>query len=142
MGIQRQESELMNLTLAQLNDWLERYFHAWVSNEPDEVSALFAEEAVYYYGPFREPGLGREAIVRNWISNPEQQTDVTCEYEALATNSERGIAHWRVTFKPAALAQERVQLDGILVLRFNDRLECVEHREWYASQETPDDHAL
>jgi ketosteroid isomerase-like protein len=36
-------------------DWLRRYFDAWVSNDPVDVAALFTEDALYWVGPFREP---------------------------------------------------------------------------------------
>ncbi|MBI2238097.1 MAG: hypothetical protein HYU54_06185 [Actinobacteria bacterium] len=39
-----------------------------MSNDPDEVAALFAEDAAYSYGPFREPNRGRDAIVAEWVS--------------------------------------------------------------------------
>ncbi len=50
--------------MADVAAWLESYFHAWETNDPSDVRALFAEDAVYFYGPFREPARGREAIVR------------------------------------------------------------------------------
>ncbi len=63
--------------------WLEGYFGAWASNEPEQVAALFARDAVYSYGPFREPTHGREAIVADWTSGP------------LRTTSNAGTSRWR-----------------------------------------------
>jgi len=125
----------MDLTLDQLSDWLQRYFHAWDSNDPAEVSALFSEEAIYYYGPLKDPARNRETIVKNWVADPEGQKDVSYNFEALATNGDIGIAHWHVAYKSKSQEMKRIQLDGILVLRFNASLECVEHREWYATEE-------
>ena len=52
--------------------WLERYFAAWASNDPTEVEPLFAEDAVYVYGPFRDDDAhGRDEIVRRWIEGVE-----------------------------------------------------------------------
>ena len=123
----------MDLSLEQLSDWLHRYFHAWQSNNAGDVAALFAEDAVYFYGPFREPARGRQTIVANWISDPQGQLDVTYKFEALATAGDLGIAHWHVQFETASEPGRRTELDGILVLKFNAALECIEHREWYAS---------
>ena len=47
--------------------WLQRYFDAWASNDPVRVSALFAEDAVYSYGPFREETRGRRYEVADVI---------------------------------------------------------------------------
>ena len=35
------------MDLGAFRGWLQRYFDAWASNDPVEVSALFAEDAVY-----------------------------------------------------------------------------------------------
>jgi ketosteroid isomerase-like protein len=55
------------MDLDAFRGWLRRYFDAWASNDPVEVSSLFAEDAVYSYGPFREETRSREAIVRAWV---------------------------------------------------------------------------
>src|SRR4030095_9338809 len=38
--------------------WLQRYFDAWASNDPVEGSALFAEDAGVFLGPFRGRSAG------------------------------------------------------------------------------------
>jgi hypothetical protein len=63
------------MSIEGLTDWLERYFAAWRSNDPDEIAALFAADAVYSYGPFREPSIGRDAIVRRRA--PPSLTDMS-----------------------------------------------------------------
>ena len=45
-------------------EWPDRYFEAWVSNDPDEVAALFTEDAVYAVSPFSEPGWG---VTRSFV---------------------------------------------------------------------------
>jgi uncharacterized protein (TIGR02246 family) len=50
---------------AGFEGWLRRYFEAWVSNDPDDVAALFTEDALYWVGPFREPWVGRDQIVND-----------------------------------------------------------------------------
>jgi hypothetical protein len=37
------------MDLESFRNWLERYFAAWGSNEPDDVAALFAEDAEYWW---------------------------------------------------------------------------------------------
>jgi SnoaL-like protein len=53
---------------AGFEDWLGRYFDAWVSNDPADVASLFTEDAIYRVGPFREPWVGRDQIVDRWTS--------------------------------------------------------------------------
>jgi hypothetical protein len=122
------------MELADLVSWLDRYFGAWASNDPDEVAALFAEDAVYSWGPFRESARGREAIVRAWVEGGVPD-DLHLEYEALATAGRRGIAHWRSAFR--SKEGSRVEMDGILVCDFDELGRCTLHREWYSERELP-----
>jgi nuclear transport factor 2 (NTF2) superfamily protein len=122
------------MQLTDLSSWLDRYFAAWESNEPDAVASLFTEDAVYSYGPFTEVTRGREAIVREWLAGGAG-TDFAWRHEPLAVTGDRGVAHWAVSFRDTNDAT--VELDGIFVLDFDAKGLCAEHREWYVRRETP-----
>ena len=119
---------------AGFSGWLERYFDAWRSNDPAEVEALFAEGAVYSYGPFRGSASGCEEIVGTWVRGGVQPGLETW-FEVLAVDGERGVANWRVSFDAAA--GTRVMLDGIVVCDFDEGGRCTLHREWYERHEEP-----
>jgi ketosteroid isomerase-like protein len=117
-----------------LRDWLERYFAAWASNDAEAVRSLFAQEAVYSYGPFRDDDAhGREEIVRRWVGGGVQP-GLRTWFEPLAVDGERGVARWRVSFDEE---EGRVELDGILVLDFDGQGRCTLHREWYQLRPAP-----
>jgi SnoaL-like protein len=124
---------MRGMDLDAFRGWLERYFDAWESNDPDEVAALFAEGAVYSYGPFRDEARGREEIVRRWVGGGVQR-GLEWSFEPLAVEGERGVAGWRVSFDADG---GRIDLDGILVLDFDERGRCTLHREWYERRENP-----
>jgi hypothetical protein len=114
--------------------WLDRYFSAWASNDPDEVADLFTEDAEYSWGPFRASAFGRDAIVRAWVEGgapPRMRWSV----DPIAISGDRGAAHWNVSFRGDAGGV--VELDGILVCSFGDDGRCTLHREWYERRETP-----
>jgi len=114
------------------HDWLERYFAAWASNDPDQVRALFGQDAVYSYGPFRDDDArGREEIARRWVGGGVRP-GLRTWFEPLAVDGERGVARWRVSFDDQ---NGRVELDGILVLDFDADGRCTLHREWYHHRE-------
>ena len=126
------------MDLDGLDDWLRRYFDAWVSNEPDEVAALFSEDAEYHVDPFSGPRMrGRDEIVVRWTSHPEAQQDVRWSYEPLAVAGERGIAQWRVSFAPNGVADQRTEIDGILLVDFDGHRRCTVHREWQVTRDVP-----
>lgn len=131
----RDWNDLFELSFEQFNRWLERYFEAWRSNDPADVEALFAKDAVYHYGPFEPPTIGRRSIVERWVYTPSQQQDIQTTYEAIAVNGNTGVAHWNATFRYGT-DQGKVEADGILLIKFDQQLLCIEHQEWFSLKET------
>ena len=111
----------------RFRDWLERYAEAWRSNDAADVEALFAEDAVYSYGPFRDDeARGRDEIVRRWVEGGVQPA-LELAIEPLAVDGDRGVARWEVSFDAEA---GRAELDGILVCDFDASGRCTRHLEW------------
>jgi len=61
------------MTRTDVDSWLEGYLKAWRTDEPEQIGALFTEDATYSPSPFREPWRGREAIVAKWIDGGDAQ---------------------------------------------------------------------
>ncbi len=55
-----------------LADWIAAYERAWASNDPDDIRALFTEDALYFTAPFRAPWQGRQEIVDGWIDRKDE----------------------------------------------------------------------
>lgn len=115
--------------------WLDAYFAAWISNEPDDVASLFTEDATYSVGPFAAKWEGRTEIVRRWTLGA--QDDVEYAYEVMAVEGDTGIAHWNVRAR-AEGGSARSEWDGILLITFAPDGRCREHREWLVRRELPD----
>ena len=120
----------MAVTRQHLTGWLDAYFEAWRSNDGTEVAKLFADDATYSYGPFREPARGRDQIVANWVADGPPLT-VAYRYEILAVDGDTGIVHWNVRQKAYYFHEPTLELDGILVLQFGVDGRCVELLEWF-----------
>jgi hypothetical protein len=71
-------------------DWVEAYKHAWSSNAPEDIAALFTEDALYYNGPFDSPWKGREMIVKDWLARKDEPDSYTFRYEVLALGDDLG----------------------------------------------------
>ena len=125
----------MTITTTSFAAWLRAYFDAWRSNDPADVAALFAESAVYEYGPFREPAVGREQIVANWVANTNNPPDLRTSASVIGMRGRTGVARWRASFSLPSPSSARRELDGVLVVQFNELGECIHHREWHHQRE-------
>jgi SnoaL-like domain len=134
-------SSMPDTTMESFRGWLERYFDAWRDNDETQVESLFSAGALYYFDPFREPTVGRDEIVGLWIEDEWQQTEHEFSFEPLAVNGDTGIAHWTASIVRHVPDIAKVEMDGILMIRFDDEGRCREHREWVHSREHPMDAA-
>jgi len=86
------------MTHADFEHWLDGYRQAWKSDDPDQIGALFTEDATYAPSPFREAWRGREAIVANWIERGDSKNPWQFESELLAVEGETGVVRGLTTY--------------------------------------------
>lgn len=68
----------------EVTEWVEAYRSAWISNDADEISALFTDDALYEFRPNDpDPWRGREQIVREWIEDQDSPETWTLETRVL-----------------------------------------------------------
>jgi hypothetical protein len=78
--------------------WLDRYVEAWRTYDPALIGELFSADAEYRYHPWDEPIVGREAIVRSWLSpdgdasSRDEPGTYDAQYEAWAVDGDRAVA--------------------------------------------------
>lgn len=62
--------------------WVTAYRAAWISNDADEIAALFTEDAVYEFRPNDpEPWRGRDAIVAGWLDEQDSPETWNLDFE-------------------------------------------------------------
>jgi DNA-binding NarL/FixJ family response regulator len=49
--------------------------------DPDEIAALFAEDAVYYNEPYSMPARGRDEIIANWLAHQDKPRETTFDLD-------------------------------------------------------------
>lgn len=59
---------------AQIDEWVQAYLHAWTTNDPNDIAALFTETAEYHEKPYETAWIGRDAIVTGWRSRWQWQS--------------------------------------------------------------------
>jgi hypothetical protein len=112
-----------------VENWVEGYLRAWISNEPDQIGQLFTEAAVYYTGPFDEPWIGREAIVHGWLGRKDEPGTFSFQYEVLAAAERLGVVQGRTKY-----FQPEREFANLWVIRFDEQGRCEQFTEWWVQR--------
>ncbi|MDX1994785.1 MAG: nuclear transport factor 2 family protein [bacterium] len=119
------------MTPSEVSAWLERYVQAWKSYDPQAIGDLFSEDARYYYGPYAEPLLGREAIVASWLANQDAPSTYDAHYQPIMLDGSRAVVNGRSQYFQDDGKTPRTEFDNIFLLEFDSEGRCREFREWY-----------
>ncbi len=76
---------------ASFERWTDDYVKAWNSNDPDDIRALFTEDATYLTGPFDEPWQGVEKIVEQWIEEKDEPGTTQFRYDVIVVDGDTGV---------------------------------------------------
>lgn len=115
-----------------LRVWLDKYVAAWRTYEPAQIGDLFSEDALYFYSPWDEdcPLRGREAIVADWLQEPNAVGSWEAHYVPVAVEGNVGVAQGRTRyFRPDGTVER--EFDNIFVLHFDEAERCARFTEWY-----------
>lgn len=106
--------------------WLDGYRAAWASNDPDDIRALFSEDATYAGSPFdTEPWTGREGIVKGWLEHRDEPGTYTFEGAPLAYSDGVGVVQGRTDYSDGRVYA------NLWVIRFADDGRADSFVEWY-----------
>jgi hypothetical protein len=119
------------------DQWLQRYIDCQERGEPEGIRQLWAEDGVYWWGPFEEPRYGVEAVYEHHRDALSHQSDWKCECEVLAVTDKYGIARFHLTLNDEMLGAPNTY-DGIFLVHLDDEGRCTLFQEWYHSTKTPD----
>jgi ketosteroid isomerase-like protein len=105
--------------------WVERYIHAWESNDRADIEALFTEDARYFTAPYRRPWSGREEIVEGWLERAYEPGTWSFRHEVRAV-------HGNLAFVQG-WTEERDDDDAwnLWVIRFDEQGRASEFVEWW-----------
>jgi hypothetical protein len=114
-----------------VSTWLGNYVSAWKSYDPQAIGDLFSQDAAYYYTPYGEPLRGRDAIIADWLKNPDAPGTYDGQYHPIAVEGNTAVANGRSYYFEADGKTPKREFDNIFVLRFDDEGRCAEFREWF-----------
>jgi uncharacterized protein (TIGR02246 family) len=116
-----------------LRAWVDAYVRAWTSNNPTDIGALFAEDALYFTSPYESPWRGREGIVATWLERKDEPGTWTFAWEMLAVAGDLGFVRGRTDY--AATADQAAQTyHNLWVIRLDDDGRAREFTEWWMEQ--------
>jgi ketosteroid isomerase-like protein len=109
-----------------ISKWVGGYLKAWNSNDPEDIRSLFAQDAVYYTGPFDTPWEGRESILKNWLAKKDEPGSFTFRYEVLAVSGSLGVVRGWTTY-----LENDADYSNIWTIRLDADGRCEEFTEWW-----------
>ncbi len=111
--------------------WLDQYVAAWKSYDPNAIGALFSGDVRYYFTPYADPVVGREAVVKSWLENPDAPQTWEAHYEPIAIDGDKVVANGFSRYFEDDGVTFKAEWDNIFVLRFDEHGQCSEFCEWY-----------
>jgi len=119
------------MTHDDVQSWLDRYVAAWRSYDPGQIGDLFGEDATYRYHPYDdEPVSGRDAIVSDWLEDPDESGTWEAWYKPYAVDGDRAVAVGESRYTNAD-GSFRDLYYNLWILRFDDEGRCTDFVEYF-----------
>lgn len=116
-----------------IETWISLYRRAWDSNDPDDIRALFTEDASYRTEPFAEPWDGHLEIVEGWLDAQDEPGAVSFEWRIAGrdqlTYFVEGITDYR----------DGPTYSNLWVIKLAEDGRAEEFTEWWMEQDSPED---
>lgn len=105
--------------------WMNGYLRAWGSNEPDDIRALFTDDAEYRTAPFDTPRAGVDAIVEGWLADQDQPGDFEFSWHSAGLDGDVAFVEGDTTYSDGR------RYANLWVIRFADDGRATSYTEWY-----------
>ncbi|WP_374200333.1 nuclear transport factor 2 family protein [Arthrobacter sp. M4] len=106
------------------------YEGAWTSNSPDDIRALFTEDAVYETRPNDpSPWRGHSEIVEKWIEAQDQPEDWTFEWTLLGIDGDTAYVQGLTTY-----LNGQPTYDNLWIIRFAPDGRASAFTEWFMAR--------
>jgi uncharacterized protein (TIGR02246 family) len=84
---------------SDVTDWVQRYVVAWNSNDPDDIRALFTEDAHYLTEPYADPWRGPDEILHGWLDHKDEPGETDFAFEVIAIEDDLAIVRGRTLYR-------------------------------------------
>lgn len=115
----------MRITEQQVSDWVDGYVKAWRSTDPEDIAALFADDAESHEWPYETAWIGLKEIVSGWQAREAwQEGGWSFEWELLAINGDT------FAVKGVGTYRELGRFDNLWVVTLDEAGKCTVLRMW------------
>jgi len=119
-----------------IESWLSAYRRAWETDDPDDVAALFTEDATYSPWPFSKSWEGRDTIVAKWIERGDSKNPWRFDSEVLAVEGDTGVIKGLTTY-PAHDDEPEDAYSNIWVVQLAPDGRARSFAEWWVQRPKP-----
>jgi uncharacterized protein (TIGR02246 family) len=110
--------------------WVDAWTAGWSAHDPERIAAVYADDCVFLSHPFREALQGkagaREYALQAFAD--EESADFAFGEPIVGENGRAAVEYTAEIIAAGA----RSSLRGVTVLRFDERGQVVEHRDYWA----------
>jgi uncharacterized protein (TIGR02246 family) len=119
---------------AGVDRWLKGYLKAWKSDAPEDIAALFSEDASYSPHPFSSHvWQGRNEIVQQWIERGDSGASWDFRSEIVAVEGDAAVIEGWTTYHATASDAETA-FANVWVVRFAPDGRAREFSEWWVER--------
>jgi hypothetical protein len=108
-----------------VSTWIDGYRRAWDSNAPDDIRALFTEDARYLTAPFVDARVGHDAIVAGWVEDQDQPGDYTFTWKPSGLDGDTAFVEGDTLYSDGR------RYANLWVIRFAADGRATSFTEWY-----------
>ncbi|MDQ3941358.1 MAG: nuclear transport factor 2 family protein [Actinomycetota bacterium] len=112
-----------------VRSWVEGYVRAWNTNDPDDIAALFSEDARYFTEPHADPWRGRAGIVEGWLEAKDEPGETTFDYDVVAIDGDLAFVKGVTTYRTPPR-----RYSNLWEVRLDANGRCTEFVEWWMEQ--------
>lgn len=114
----------------RLNAWMDGYVRAWTTNSPEDITGLFAPDAVYDPQTSGGEWEGIDEIVERWTDIDDDPDNWDFQWLPIVETDDLAVVVAKTSYRNPPMSYR-----NLFVIRFDDSGRCADFTEWYIEEE-------
>ncbi|MFU8947799.1 nuclear transport factor 2 family protein [Mycetocola zhadangensis] len=116
---------------SQIKNWMDGYLRAWETNAPEDIRALFTDDAEYRTEPWVPPWVGHDAIVAGWLERQDEPGSAEFSWSIVVDTDAVSIVEATTNYSGGPT------YSNLWVIRFGTDGRARSYTEWWMDQAKP-----